>query len=301
MKALVTGASGFVGRTLHDHLVDSGDEVVSLSRKTGGPDLTDRAATHAALSAHAVDVIYHLAAQSHVPLSWEDPIETHRVNIEGTQNLLDAAQAAPGSPRVLVVSSAEVYGSVTPSELPVTEDAPFRPSNPYAASKVAADAVALQSWLGRGQDVVRLRSFNHIGPGQSPAFVCSSLAHQIARAELDGLTHINVGNLDVRRDFSDVRDVVAAYRMVAESGESGQVYNVCSGVDRAISELADGLLSLSSADLELVSDPALTRQVDTPVVRGDNSRLVEATGWAPKFSLETTLADVLDDARSATR
>ena len=299
MKALLTGASGFVGRVLHDHLIDSGDQVVALSRSTDGLDLTNREATKAAFASHDVDVVYHLAAQSHVGRSWDDPIDTLRANVEGTQNVLDAAHLAPGQPRVLVVSSAEVYGSVDPSELPITEEAPFRPNNPYAASKVAADALALQAWLGREQDVIRLRAFNHIGPGQSPSFVCASLAHQIAQAEKDGEASISVGNLAARRDFSDVRDVVAAYRLVAESGASGAVYNVCSGVDRAISDLAEGLLALSSGDLTLVVDPDRVRPVDTPVVRGDNSLLVQATGWSPKFSLEATLADVLEDARTA--
>ncbi len=298
MRALVTGASGFVGRTLLDHLATEGDVVTGLSRATGGPEITDRGAVHAAITGCEVDVIYHLAAQSHVPTAWSNPIDTLRINVEGTQNVLDAAADAPGKPRVLVVTSAEVYGSVTPDELPIHEDAPLRPNNPYAASKVAADAVAQQAWLGRGQDVIRLRAFNHLGPGQSSNFVCSGIAHRIASAERAGTRQIDVGNLNVRRDFSDVRDIVAAYRLVAESGQSGQVYNVCSGNDRSIGDVANGLLALSDADLKLVPHPDLVREVDTPVVRGDNSRIAADTGWQPQISLSTTLADVLADARA---
>lgn len=299
VRTLVTGASGFVGRALVRHLAANGDEVAALSRSTGGPELTDRQAVYRAITSQELDVVYHLGAQSHVPTAWSDPIGTLRINAEGTQNVLDAAADAPGSPRVLVVTSAEVYGSVAPEELPIGEHAPLRPNNPYAASKVAADAISQQAFLGRGQDVVRLRAFNHIGPGQSPNFVCAGLAHRIADAEAAGATHIEVGNLDVRRDFSDVRDVVAAYRMVAAHGTSGGVYNVCSGQDRSIGELARGLVELSGTSLELVTNPEFVRPVDTPVVRGDNTRLRSDTGWQPLIDIWTTLADVLNEARQA--
>lgn len=296
MRALITGASGFVGRSLHQHLLDSGDDVVALARRTGGPDITDRAGIRAAVADAEADVIYHLAAQSHVPTSWDDPIGTLRANVEGTQNILDAAHES-GEARVLVVTSAEIYGSVSIDELPISEDAPMRPANPYAASKAAADAVAMQANLGRGQDVLRLRSFNHIGPGQSPDFVCAGLAHRIALAERDGRSTIEVGSLEARRDFSDVRDIVAGYRRVARRGRSGAAYNLCSGIDRSIQDLADTLASLSEHPVEFVVDDELRRPVDTPVVRGDNTRIVSDTGWSPTIPLETSLADVLADAR----
>ncbi len=296
MRALITGASGFVGRTLHEHLLASGDHVVALTRQNGGPDVTNREEIHAAIAVADVEVVYHLAAQSHVPTSWEDPIGTLRANVEGTQNVLDAAHAT-GDARVLVVTSAEIYGSVSEDELPIDEDAPMRPSNPYAASKVAADALAMQAHIGRGQDVLRLRSFNHIGPGQSPDFVCAGLAHRIALAERDGHRDIEVGSLDVRRDFSDVRDIVAGYRQAALHGRSGTAYNLCSGIDRSIQELADSLAALSEHDVRFVVDEALRRPVDTPVVRGDNARIINDTGWSPTIPVETSLADILADAR----
>lgn len=296
MRALITGAAGFVGRSLHAHLTNSGDSVVALSRRTGGPELTNRAEMFDVIGDAKADVIFHLAAQAHVPTSWEDPIGTLRTNVEGTQNVLDAAQEAGGC-RVLVVTSAEIYGSVSPAELPISEDAPMRPANPYAASKVAADAVAVQAHLGRGQEVLRLRSFNHIGPGQSPDFVCAGLARRIAVAERDGTTTIDVGSLDVRRDFSDVRDVVAAYHQVALAGIPGEAYNVCSGIDRSIGELANMLAALSNHDVRFVVREQLQRPADTPIVRGDNTRIHAHTGWAPTIPIEASLADVLTDAR----
>ena len=296
MRALIVGASGFVGRALSTHLLATGDEVIAPVRADGGPDVTDRDGVHRFVDASEPDVVYHLAAQSHVPSSWSDPIGTLRVNVEGTQNVLDAARAA-GDARVIVVSSAEVYGSVNVDDLPIDEDAPLRPLNPYAASKVAADAIALQAHLGNGQDVIRLRSFNHFGPGQSTRFVCAGLAHRIARAERDDTTHIEVGALDVRRDFSDVRDIVRAYRCVAEHGVAGQAYNICSGIDRSIREIADGLRALSLQAFEYEPAVELQRPIDTPIVRGSSERVSRDTGWQPEIPIEASLADILNDAR----
>jgi GDP-4-dehydro-6-deoxy-D-mannose reductase len=296
MRALIIGASGFVGRALHAHLLSADDEVVAPVRANGGPDITDRDGLARFVAASAPEVVYHLAAQSHVPSSWTDPIGTLRVNAEGTQNVLDAARGA-GDARVIVVSSAEIYGSVSADQLPIDEDAPLRPINPYAASKVAADAIALQAHLGHGQDVIRLRSFNHFGPGQSTRFVCAGLAQRIAQAERDDANHIKVGALDVRRDFSDVRDIVRAYRCVAENGATGQAYNICSGVDRSIREIADGLRSLSTQAVEYESVGELQRSVDTSVVRGTSERVNRDTGWKPEIPIDASLADILNDAR----
>lgn len=248
------------------------------------------------ISQSTPDVVYHLAAQSHVPTSWRDPIGTMRTNAEGTQNVLDGSYEA-GVSRVLVVSSAEVYGSLSPEMLPIDEHAPLRPVTPYAASKVAADAIALQGHLGRGQDVVRLRAFNHIGPGQRVDFVCAGLAHRIAVAERDGSTEITVGSLETRRDFTDVRDVVRAYRLTAEHGDAGDVYNVCSGIDRSIGEIARAFFDLAHGDFTLVESTDLTRTIDTPIVRGDNRKLRDKTGWQPIIPFATSLSDILDDAR----
>jgi GDP-4-dehydro-6-deoxy-D-mannose reductase len=194
---------------------------------------------------------------------------------------------------VLVVSSAEVYGVVSPAQLPLREDTPTAPATPYAASKLAAEAVALQAWRGYGQPVIVVRPFNHIGPGQSPNFAVPALAKRIVEARKAGARSLRVGTLTTRRDFTDVRDVVVAYRTLILHGVAGTIYNVCSGRDVAISEVADELLALAKADLELVLDPELVRPVDVPVLRGDGGLLQATTGWSPSIPLSTTLADVL--------
>jgi GDP-4-dehydro-6-deoxy-D-mannose reductase len=234
-----------------------------------------------------------LAAMTHVGQSWDDPSQVLRVNVLGTAEVLAASRARQPAARVLVVSSAEVYGVVRPDQLPLAEDAPTMPASPYAASKLAAEAVALQAWRGYGQPVLVVRPFNHIGPGQSPNFFVPALAKRIVEARRSGAAALPVGTLTTRRDFTDVRDVVAAYRLLVERGAAGGVYNVCSGRDVAMSEVAAQLLELAGADLRLETDPALVRPVDVPVLRGDAGRLHAATGWQPSIPLATTLADVL--------
>lgn len=296
MRALVTGAGGFVGGHLVAHLRDLGDDVVGSEPSTGGADITDAAAIEAEVARCRPEVIYHLAGWSDVGGSWDHPVETFRANGEGTLNVLAAARAADVD-RVVAVSSADVYGKAQPEEMPLTEDSPLRPANPYAASKVAADFLGLQAWLGHEQRVIRVRAFNHLGPGQSDRFVASALASRIVKAAADGQGTLTVGNLSARRDYTDVRDVVRAYRLLAEHGEGGTAYNVCSGVDVAVQEIADTLLELAGADLTLETDPALLRPVDTPVLVGSHERLTAATGWEPGIPLRTTLADILEDWR----
>jgi len=298
MRALVTGGLGFVGRHLVAHLEAQGDEVVTVDRHGDVPvDITDAAAVRAAVEAAAPQAVYHLAGWADVGASWTHPHEVLEVNAVGTLNVLEACRHA-GVDRVLSVSSADVYGLVSEADLPLTESSPLRPTSPYAASKVAADALAQQAFLGHGLGVVRVRPFNHLGPGQSEAFVAPALAARIARAELAGGGDVTVGNLSARRDFTDVRDVVRAYRLLIERGEPGEVYNVCSGVDVAVQDLVDQLAGMSRHPIRLVQDPALVRPVDLPVLRGDASRLAAATGWRPEIPLAQTLADLLDDMRS---
>lgn len=297
MRALVTGGIGFVGRHLVAHLEDVGDTVAVLDhRGEGSVDITDPGAVERAIRAIAPECVYHLAGWADVAASWHDPLAVLRVNAEGTLNVLAASRAA-GVGRVLSVASADVYGVVTEDELPLTEESPIRPTSPYAASKLAADAIAQQAFFGFGQAVVRVRPFNHLGPGQSEHFVAPALAARIARAERDGLDEIPVGNLTARRDVTDVRDVVRAYRLLIEHGTAGEVYNVCSGRDVSVQELADVLVGLATRPLRLVPDPSLLRTVDLPVLRGDPSRLQAATGWKPELSIEQTLNDLLDDLR----
>lgn len=299
MRAVVTGGSGFAGGWLVSHLRDCGDDVVSLDRSNGDPlDVTDRDAVAARIGRHHPEVVYHLAAFTHVGDSWNAPVEVLRVNVEGTLNVLDACAAA-GVRRVLVVGSAEEYGRVDDADLPLREDAPLRPSTPYGASKVAAGYLALQSFLGAGLETVRARPFNHTGPGQPPRFVVPALARRIAEAERDGHDEITVGSLDPVREMLDVRDVVRAYRMLVEHGEAGEVYNVCTGRGVSIGEVAERLVALSTRALRLVVDPELVRPVEVPRLVGDPTRITSATGWRPVHDVDSTLAAVLDAAREA--
>jgi GDP-4-dehydro-6-deoxy-D-mannose reductase len=244
--------------------------------------------------------VYHLAGWADVGGSWSAPQQAFRVNAEGTLNVLQAALGA-GCGRVLVVSSADVYGIVGEDQLPITEEHPLRPVSPYAVSKVAADYLGLQAWLGRHLEVIRVRAFNHLGPGQSDRFVAPAIASRIAANELDGSDEIPVGNLAARRDLTDVRDVVRAYRLLVERGSPGEAYNVCSGADVEIAELAERLLSRATRPMRLVVDPERHRPVDVPVLRGSPAKLEATTGWRPEIPLDQTLADVLDDWRTRQR
>jgi GDP-4-dehydro-6-deoxy-D-mannose reductase len=203
--------------------------------------------------------------------------------------------------RVLSVGSADVYGVVTEAELPLTESSPLRPASPYAASKVAADYLGLQAFLGQGLGVIRVRAFNHLGPGQTDRFVAAALAARIAANEQDGGDTVRVGDLSARRDFTDVRDVVRAYRLLVERGTAGEVYNVCTGHDLAVQELADRMLALSTRSMRLEPDPSLLRPVEVPVLRGDATKLRDATDWEPQIPIDQTLTDLLDDMRARAR
>lgn len=291
MRAYLTGGSGFVGGWLRAHLETSGDEVVGAGEEV---DVTDVDAIRDALTEAEPDVVYHLAALAHVGDSWEAPLETFRVNATGSLHVLQAARACPRPPTVLLVGSAEVYGTVAPDELPVGEDRQLRPVTPYAASKAAAEDVGVQAFLGYGLPVIRVRAFNHAGPGQAPSFLVSALARRVAEAERTGSRSIAVGNLTPERDFTDVRDVVRAYRLLVQHGAPGEVYNVCSGRSVPVRHIAERLVALAGSGLELVEDPALVRPVDVPALRGDNGRLRRATGWAPEVPLDVTLADALE-------
>lgn len=295
VRALITGASGFVGRHLVAVLTEAGDTVIASNA-----DITDRDALLREFADAEADVVYHLAAQADVGGSWDRPIETFRVNAEGTMNVLDAARLS-GVDRVVAVTSADLYGKVSDADMPLRETQPLRPVSPYGASKAAADMICVQAGLGHGLDVIRVRAFNHLGPGQSEHFVASAIASRIARAEADGTKTVSVGNLDARRDFTDVRDVVLAYRALMVDGEPGEAYHVCSGRDRSVRELADILIAHSTADITLETDPELMRPVDLKVLRGDNTKISERTGWSPTIPIEQTLRDLLDTWRTATQ
>jgi GDP-4-dehydro-6-deoxy-D-mannose reductase len=295
VKAFLTGATGFVGPHLCRHLRSAGDDVHVADDDV---DVTDRENVTGAITAVRPEVVYHLAARADVAASWREPEEFLRVNVIGTQNVLDAARGA-GVRRVLVVGSAEEYGRI--DHLPVTEDAPLRPITPYGASKVGASYVALQAWLGAGLETIRVRSFNHTGPGQPPAFFVPAFARRIAEAEVSDASTITAGNLDAVRDTSDVRDVVRAYRLLVEHGEPGEAYNVCRGAGVSTGEIAQRLLARATKPLGIETDAALFRPADIPVLVGDPTKLHAATGFEPAYDLDDTLDAVLAEARARTR
>jgi GDP-4-dehydro-6-deoxy-D-mannose reductase len=290
VRVLVTGSRGFVGPWLTAHLAACGDEVLVLPEDT---DIRDEEGLRTVLAAAEPEAVCHLAAQSSVRRSWEDPVGTTIVNALGTLNLCTAAATLDGPPRILFVSSSEVYGSVGPADQPINEDQPFAPVTPYAASKASAEMMAMQAWLGRGLDVVRARAFNHTGPGQRPGFVVPDLASQVAKAARGELDRIATGNLEVSRDITDVRDVVRAYRLLLLHGQAGAAYNVCRGEALLISELLRTLMKIAGTDVPVWVDPARARPADVPIQVGNPTRIRALTGWQPEIPLEKTLADVL--------
>lgn len=295
MRALVSGATGFVGPHLIRHLEAEGDRVVAIGHQNG-PDLLDVDAWVETIRVESPDVIYHLAGFSDVGASWKHPLEAFRLNAEGTLSVLEAARRHPVQ-RVIVVSSADVYGIASPASLPLAESAKLQPRSPYGASKQAAEAIAQQYHRGWGLDVVVVRPFNHIGPGQSSNFFAPAMASKIAQAELAGGGVVTHGDLSPERDFTDVRDVVRAYRLIAGHGRSGATYNVCTGRAVAMSSILDDLIASATVPVTTEPDPELVRPVDLPVLRGSFDLLREDTGWEPSISLTETLTDVLDDAR----
>ena len=309
MRALITGASGFVGEHLCAYLLAHTDWELAgtvypqpVEALPSDPrlvlrhiDLRDPGSVQALLGDMQPDAIFHLAAQSFVPTSFADPWDTLENNIRGQLNLLEAVRRSERQVRMLVVGSNEEYGTPQPGELPQTEESPLRPSNPYAVSKVAQDFLGLQYFLAHGMPVIRVRPFNHTGPGQTPRFVVPAFASQIARIE-GGLQEplLKVGNLDVARDFTDVRDIVRAYYLAVIQGDPGEVYNLASGQPRSVRRLLEALLSHSRVEIRVEQDPALYRPVDAPVAYGSAEKFYRLTGWKPEISFEQTLQDVLE-------
>jgi GDP-4-dehydro-6-deoxy-D-mannose reductase len=295
MKALVTGADGFVGRHLLEHLRASGDEAVGVDRDC---DVTDAHSVRDVLASERPEAIYHLAALTAVGASWSNPVEYTRVNVLGTKNVLDAASDAVPEASIVLVSSADVYGVVRPEDLPLVETFRVAPANPYASSKVEAEHVAHDAVRERDQHVVIVRPFNHVGPGQSTDFVIPAIVNRLLQARADGVDEIVVGDLSTRRDFSDVRDVVRAYRLLVELGGSGEVYNIASGVDVGLFDIAQRLVAAIAPNVHLVTDESLLRPVEVPVSCGSYEKLRRATKWRPSITLDASLNDVIDEMRA---
>ncbi|MBI2580183.1 GDP-mannose 4,6-dehydratase [Candidatus Woesearchaeota archaeon] len=299
-RALITGVSGFVGPYLVKHLVNNGFEVFGVDRsgkKVEGCavercDVTDYDAVAAVVKQAQPSFIFHLAGQSSVARSWKEPGLTRKINVGGTRNLLDAVAAAGISPEVLIVSSAEVYGIA--KKFPTAENHPLQPVGPYGESRVEQEKVAL-GYFRKGMRVIITRSFNHTGPGQPSEFVCSDFAKQIADIEKGKQQPVvRVGDLKIKRDFTDVRDVVNAYLLLLEKGRAGEAYNVCSGRALAIGEILDKLVKISRLDARVVHEKSRISETVVPVLHGDNSKIGAATGWKPVIDFDDTLSALLD-------
>lgn len=316
MHALITGINGFVGGYLAEHLLHTGTAQVSgisrASKLVLAPlaphvavlpaDLRDEQQTLAAIQQAAPDVIIHLAGQTFVPESFRDPAGTLQTNILGTLHVLQAMRALDKPCRLLITGSNEEYGMITPADLPLNEDTPLRPASPYGVSKASQTLLGLQYHRSFGTDVVIMRPFNHIGPRQSDRFVTGAFAHQIARIER-GLQEpvLKVGNLTGQRDFTDVRDIVAAYALAIEHAPPGAVYNLGSGQPRSIRSLLDLLAAASTTSFRIEPDPERMRPVNIPLVVCDAARFRERTGWEPRIPIEQTMRDILADWRERVR
>jgi GDP-4-dehydro-6-deoxy-D-mannose reductase len=287
-RVLVTGASGFVGR----HLL----ELLGAEGVPTEVDVTDPGAVAAAVRETQPRALVHLAAVSGVPESWRDPTRTWEVNAVGTVNVLEAVAREQPRARVLAVSTGDVYGRAR--QFPTPEDAPVAPVSPYAASKAAAELACAQA-REAGVDVVVARSFGHEGPGRDERFALGSWTRQLAELELAGGGTLWVGNLDVERDITDVRDVCRAYGLLLDPAVPAGIYNVASGRRVRISRLAEQLVEMARSPITLETDPERFRAADIPVLCGDATRLRRATGWRPEIPLEQTLADTLEAARRA--
>ncbi|EFM08689.1 NAD-dependent epimerase/dehydratase [Paenibacillus curdlanolyticus YK9] len=310
LKALITGISGFVGSHMAEYLLAEGVDVVGTIRQRSRMDhiahiqkdihlveceLRDPLSVEQLMEKERPDYVFHLAAQSFVPTSWNSPIDTIHNNVVGQIHLFEAIRRFNLPTKVQIACSSEEYGEVHPHEVPIREENPIRPLSPYAVSKVAQDYLGYQYYRSYGIPVVRTRTFNHTGPRRGENFVTSNFAKQIAEIE-KGLRPpvIHVGNLEAKRDFTDVRDVVRAYWLALEKGTPGECYNIASGSCVTIDEMLQLLLSLSSVNVTVEQDPARMRPSDVEILLGDASKFMAHTGWKPEVPFEQTMQDLLD-------
>jgi GDP-4-dehydro-6-deoxy-D-mannose reductase len=314
-KAIITGISGFAGSHLAEYLLANTDwQIVGVYRPVDGTqnishlldrvdiraiDILERSSVEDLVDEVRPDYVFHLAAQASVHQSLSQPAETIGNNALGQVNILEPIVRLQIPTHVLIIGSGDEYGIVRPDEVPVGEDQPFRPCSPYAVSKVTQDLLGLQYFITHKVHAIRVRPFNHIGPRQSDAFVVSNFAKQIAEIEAAHCEPVvRVGNLDAQRDFTDVRDIVRGYYLAITKGLPGEVYNLGTGKPWSIRDILDTLLNLSTAQIEVIQDPARLRPSDIPVLACDSSKFNKLTGWQPEIKLEQSLQDVLDYWRS---
>jgi len=312
MRVLITGITGFAGSHLAEYILSnhSGVDVFGIVRwrsrmdnilqirdkiELVEADLKDIVSLRAVLADVKPDRIFHLAAQSFVPTSWKCPAETLAINAIGEINLFEAILSLNQAPKIQIAGSSEEYGQVFSNEIPMKETNPFRPLSPYAVSKVAQDLLAFQYHKSYAVRTVRTRGFNHTGPRRGDVFVTSSFAKQIAEIEQKKRPPVvHVGNLEAKRDFTDVRDMVRAYWLSLEKGVEGEVYNIGSGQAYSMQEVLDLLMSLSRSKMEVKVDPARLRPSDVPVLLSDSSKFRALTGWRPMIPFKQTILDLLN-------
>jgi len=312
MRVLITGITGFAGSHLADYILQNHPEnkvhgtvrwrsrmenILHIKDKIElhEADLKDLVSLKKCLDEAKPDLIFHLAAQSFVPSSWRCPSETFTINAVGQINLFEAVLSLKLSPKIQVAGSSEEYGLTLPDETPMKETNPLRPLSPYAVSKVAQDLLAYQYYKSYGLRTVRTRGFNHTGPRRGEVFICSSFAKQIVEIEKKKRESvIYVGNLEAKRDFTDVRDIVRAYWLSLEKGKEGEVYNIGTGKTISMKEVLDILLSLSNTNIKIEVDPERLRPSDVPVLLSDCSKFVQLTGWEPEIPFKQSLNDLLD-------
>jgi len=311
LKFLITGITGFVGSHLAEYLLSLGEhEIFGIYRWRSRMenishllnkvsllecDLKDAVSTREVIRKIRPDGIFHLAAQSYVPMSWIAPQETLTTNIISQLNIFEAVRAENLDCRIQIAGSSEEYGKVFPDEVPIKETNPLRPLSPYGVSKVAQDLLGYQYFMSYGMKIVRTRAFNHEGPRRGEVFVTSNFCKQIAEIEKGKREPVvYVGNLEAVRDFTDVRDTVRAYYLVLTKGKPGEVYNICTGKGYKIKEILDILLSLTKVKVEVKVDPKRLRPSDVTLLLGDPTKIKNELGWEPKIPIEKTLKDLLD-------
>lgn len=305
MKALITGINGFVGRHLEEYLLSQQIEVWGTSRRINNEedkanrlllDFNHKEPTVQMLNTLKPDLIFHLAAQSSVAKSWTEVSGTLDANVTKTALFYDAIKQSEiaDTVKILSIGSSEEYGIVSKDNIPIAESTPLNPTNPYGISKVS-QYMLTKFYASQGLHIVHVRPFNHIGPGQSPGFVTSDFAYQVAKIE-SGLIDpvLKVGNLSAKRDFLDVRDIVRAYGLIIIKGTSGEAYNICSGKPLAISKILDYITGLSTREISVEINPSLFRSIDIPLYVGVNAKIKEKIIWDQEIHIETTLNDVLN-------
>lgn len=308
-RALITGITGFAGSHLAEHLLNKKMDVYGTARWRSKldniehikndihlltADMRDGHSLEMVLAESNPDYIFHLAAQSFVPMSWRAPADTMETNVIGTIHLFEAVRKLKISPRIQVAGSSEEYGMVYADELPITEENPLRPLSTYGVSKVAVDKLSYQYHMSYGLHIVITRGFNHTGPRRGEVFVSSNFAKQVAEIEKGAKPVIHVGNLEAKRDFTDVRDIVKAYLLAVEKCKPGETYNICSGKTIRIQELLDMLMTMTRKKIKVQQDPDRMRPSDVEILQGDCSKFKKQTGWKQTIPFEKTMEDLLN-------